>query len=519
MAGLNRWPVLIVITSLVLVILMLMTMDEFVRTPKRLIRCTVSNQCESNPMDEVESVSTVDSTLLTSPSEEGRLGVQLENPAFETRPPESDGARNPWRELKRTMTQKSAPTKAVSSQGTEPMVLSIDYWEQTANALQNLFDLQCWAKTVGINKVVEPSIKIFGTGVFHIVYNGKGFAFRDLFDVGHWNSMSQRYGSAPLVTFQHFLEHAARNIVHVQVTCGLQEQNVRCDQLSAIKNSNWAKFLRSRGFRFIKNVCFDFLTKTSMSEEAFRRKIFEGTDNHVTVIFDEFKGIRQYGKPVRMILTGPKCKACVNKLLNFDPSKSNTRVPIEYRPSNSSSQIVSSRRIINFANRFIKEHLSGKRYIAVMLRTEKLRTILRSTPDNNTCARNVISDVKKLMARKNIDKVLFFSDIGRHGSFGWRKDRTASRFSAHIHNALDLEFSLDEVNSIFENMTKSKDSVQIALLQRQLVTHATCIVVVGGGIFQAQALNMYFHKHRGHECYSYRDEQCRSTFIERIYGV
>ena len=43
-------------------------------------------------------------------------------------------------------------------QNLEPMVLGLDYWEQAANALSNLADLQCWAKMVAnISKVVEPS--------------------------------------------------------------------------------------------------------------------------------------------------------------------------------------------------------------------------------------------------------------------------------------------------------------------------------------------------------------------------
>ena len=555
------------LSSLILVVLTLFMMDDFIRKPQPLRCFSLSHQCDTNLIEgntklseSVEPASTgpgsmqdhlltkakagiqmlpplkrpiVPSTAASSsqPSQPRPKSTALESTLVPSKPepilsqqklnePETSQPKQTESNQKQDPNLPSMPASSEIEGGavkTEPMVLSIDYWEQTGNALQNLFDLQCWASTVGIEKVVEPSIKIFGTGVFHIVHDGKGFTFKDLFDINHWNSMSQRYTASPLVTFQHFLEHAARNVVYVQITCGPEEHSVRCHPLSSVARNDWAKFLHSRGFSFVKTVCLDFITKTSMTEELFREKIFKGTDGPVTVIFDEFKGIRQYGKPVRMILTGPMCGVCVNKLLNFDPISE--PVPVEYRPWNSSSQIVSSQRIVKYVNRFISKWLSGERYIAVMLRTEKLKTVLKRTPDNDTCASNIISDWKEMATKKNIHKTLFFSDIGRHGSYGWRKDPTASRFSRHIHDALNLEFSLDKINSIFEKMTRSKDSVQIALLQRELVTRASCVVVVGGGIFQAQALNMYFHKHRGHECYSYRDKQCQSSYIKRIYGL
>lgn len=58
---------------------------------------------------------------------------------------------------------------------TEPMALSLNYWEQTANGLRNIFDLQCWAESVNIHKVVEPSIKAAGSSVFHFVTTSKNY--------------------------------------------------------------------------------------------------------------------------------------------------------------------------------------------------------------------------------------------------------------------------------------------------------------------------------------------------------
>ena len=54
--------------------------------------------------------------------------------------------------------QEHEVPSSVSVVQVEPMALSRGYWEQSANALKNLFDLQCWASSVGIYKVVESEV-------------------------------------------------------------------------------------------------------------------------------------------------------------------------------------------------------------------------------------------------------------------------------------------------------------------------------------------------------------------------
>ena len=66
-------------------------------------------------------------------------------------------------------------------------------------------------------------------------------------------------------------------------------------------------------------------------------------------------------------------------------------------------------------------------------------------------------------------------------------------------------------------LTGSDNRVQIAVLSQQLVARARCVVAVGGGTFQAQALNMYAHSHRGRECYAMRSDECDSNYIQTVY--
>ncbi len=401
------------------------------------------------------------------------------------------------------------------------MALALNYWEQTSNALINLFDLQCWASTVNISGVVEPSIRrTEASGVFSTLAGPTRYTFRDLFDLDHWNSMSLKYSVSPLVSLQNFLENAARDIVYVQITYHIYENAAHCHPLSSVAKDKWAQSLRSKGFRLAKTVCFNFLENASMNDEMFHEKIFKGTNSRVvaTVIFERFKGLNPRGASCRLMLTGPRCSACARKVRNLDITTQPTTA-LRYTPLNSSSQIVPSKRIVEYTKQFISEQLSGERYIAVMLRTEKLKSVLAKKPDSEICANKIISDWKELVAKNNIHKTLLFSDTGSHGSLYWTRNQVALNFSSYVEDALHLDLNLNQVNSILEKMTGSKDSVQIAALHRQLAVHATCVVMIRSGVFQSHTLNTYFHNHRGQECFKFRNGLCNSLYINQIYGL
>lgn len=150
-----------------------------------------------------------------------------------------------------------------------------------------------------------------------------------------------------------------------------------------------------------------------------------------------------------------------------------------------------------------------------MLRTEKIKSsILSITPSKNSCVNRILSDWKKLVQQYNVSRTLFFTDSAKHGSLSWNSN-SARSFSDYIHDTLHLDLSLHEVNSIFENLTGSKDSTQMAVLH---LAHAKCVVVVGGGSFQVQTVSMYSHNHRGQECYSIRNSTCDNVYISRVFG-
>ena len=399
----------------------------------------------------------------------------------------------------------------------EPMALSLSYWEQTANALSNLMDLQCWAKTVNISKVLQPSIDLYNKSAFRFSAWDSGhdkLEFEDLFDIQHWNNMSLRYDFAQLVSLDYFLKHAVRDIVVVNIKCNYE--NFACPNLEYIKSHKPYKFLTSKGFKFHKSVCVDFKTGPHIiTPKAFREQIFRSTGSNVSIMFSTWTGIR---KDYRVALNGT-CISSFSKFIRVGVGK-NPVTTLKYK-ENSAAAVAASDRVSSIIDEFISRYMSGEKYIAIMIRTEKLhrsnKTLFTIPPDKNFCAQAIISDWRKMAEEKGIKKTLVLSDIGEHGSARWHS-LLALNFSKYIQSNVKTEHHIAEINRAFEELTGSPDSVQIAILHQQLVARATGAILVGGGRFQMMTLNLHLYNHRGEECVALRTETCDKGYVGEVSG-
>lgn len=385
---------------------------------------------------------------------------------------------------------------------TEPMAFCLQYWEQTANALKNLMDLQCWAKLNNISKVLEPSIHFNSAPIFHFNNgNNKSLKFGDVFDMENWNNFASELEFAPLVSLQHFLEHATKELVYVQFG--------HCHSIKSLTQKVWYSYLTTKGFRINRTACIYFKSQF-MSESAFHEDILGSGGVKFSVLFELWKGIRGSGEPKRIPLKDSACSNCLSHYatLRMTPYKPKA---IEYMPESSVYPILPSKRILKHLDAFIERHLAGQEYIAVTLRTEKIeKPVLLSRA--SVCEKRILADVNGMKEQRNISKVLLFSDTGEHGSKTWLSPAYAKKFVKAVQDTLHAELGESKMGLLFE------DSVQIAVLVSELVARARCVVMVGGGTFQAQSAAMYTHRHKGRECYSQRNSSCDSVYISRVFG-
>ena len=410
----------------------------------------------------------------------------------------------------------------------QPMAMALNYWEQQGTAIDNLCDLQCWASTVGITKVMEPFIfPASSTTVFGFVPKIKGLlTFRDLLNIDAWNSMSLNHSFSTLVSPQSFLDNAVKEMVYVQLI--YTDYGGQCQSMDDIMRKGWYKFLTTRGFHIVQNVCINFRKEpnhNTMTQEAFRDRIFGKSDGNLTVVFNNWHGIRDYNDVAvrrectfRIPITGTHCSAVMYKMADAEIVSSRP-ANVKYAHGNHSSPIVLNSRLSNYVKQFKSEFMSGVDYVAVMMRTERMNSNLFSESNNNPCMAKIVSDWKKMTNEAtNNSTTLFFSDIGGgHGSSNWG-NHAARRFSDKVQRSVGIKHNLSDVNRYLEKIMGTTNSVLIAAIHREIIAQAKCAIVVGGGIFQRQTLHMFAQYHKDVElCYSLRNSYCESQYISLVY--
>ena len=390
---------------------------------------------------------------------------------------------------------------------TQPMVLSLDYWEQTGNALSNLFALQCWARTLNITKVVEPYIYPGEQKVFHysVKSNETITRFQDIFNISHWNKISLMRNNSILVSNKDFLQFSLKEIIHVQLRFKIYSP--KCKSYKDLKSYDWFKFLESNGFN-ISTVCIERL-EFPVAEDVFQNKIFGSSRGNATILFDIWRGLSN--QTFRLTLQGSRCvkKTPFGPYLTFKPTPEIKYLPYSLAP------LLPSQLVLSYIHTFVADYMRGTPYVAVMLRSERMDQSISSSPLKfSHCMEGIISDHRAALDHMNGNKTLLFTDSGSHGSLSLWWKAIASNFSQYLEDNLNLEMSPTELDAALEDITSSKDSVLMAIIQSHLVARATCVVVIGGGTFQRLTLNMYAIYHKGQECYFHRNSLCTPMYID-----
>ena len=397
----------------------------------------------------------------------------------------------------------------------KPMALSIMYWEQFGNALKNLFDLQCWARSVNICCVLEPSIsETSGDRVFHFRnQRQRSIALQDVINMESWNRLSTRSNYSIVVSMEEFLKQASRKAIYVQIQ--YSKGRAHCKSLTELSSATWFQTLHRNGF-IIETVCIK--TKVlPFSNEIFTNKIFHNhsRDRNVTIIFDEWRGIKSTNA-LRLNLSDSRCQHYLKELVV--PEMSTVRpLKIGYPKMENSgyslSPLVPSKKVLAVVDTFLAKYVGQRQFIAIAVRTEKLRTV-SMLEKNLNCKKEIFFDYQDAINHTNITAALLFSDFGVHGSKSHiNPGLGASELVSFLEKWIKPELLSKDLDKTIEDVAGTKNSVFIAMTVSSLVARADCVVLVGGGAFQSQILNMYAHSHRGKECYYYRDSWCQQTYI------
>ena len=354
--------------------------------------------------------------------------------------------------------------------------LGWDYYEAQTCAARNLLGLQHWATSLDFG-VVEPFV--FGSNFITSQFsNDKALRLRDYFDIDVWNHkvMTTIPNGMPLVKWEDFIKKAARQLIVVHIMMRSSEgtkvyvdndvKRGTCFSARGFTKSTFSKF----GFKVVRQVCFKFSVRSPLSINEFNKDILGPYKaNNVSIIFTFVPGVNR----ARINLLEEKY---YHKFVDW---------------------LKPSKRVINDAKKYIDMYLDTS-YVAISVRTVKMAISLRPKHPSD------LKEATKIVVNKCIDKIgqtlssisgqhFMTIDIGRFGDPNARSFMTSTTVEEIINKAINITYNNSwnqkEWEDTFIKATDGiSDSGYIASVQKEIVSHATTVIIAGGGSFQNSML-------------------------------
>ncbi len=372
-------------------------------------------------------------------------------------------------------------------------VLALKNWEQQTAGSANLMSLQCWAATLKM-VVVEyfmvtseyriPDQLLVNTST---TSPNKFIRLRQLYDIDYWNKYSRSKCYAPLVKWEEFLCNAPREVILVHIAYSKFNRRTdlqRCPPQREYNNKflhRYSHFFDANNFRIIRNVCLK--TTKRLSTRAFNSFILGKRNSNVTVMINVWRGAMR--RNVRVFMTDTKCNR-------------NDYLPMPFaRPS---------RKFLEHVRMYREQVLKNSNYLGVMVRLEHaiLPLLHRRAWSPSQCMKGISSIWRDLKERNNLEETFWSFDVGTYGTTAF--SRLASGDNEFITNDLfaymeeHFNVSYPGVEESLSNVSRTTNEGYIATLQLNIAVRAKCLLLIGGGSFQARASATFRSLHKGSHC-------------------
>ena len=350
--------------------------------------------------------------------------------------------------------------------------------------------------------IVEPFVQDSIAGGLREGYDGVRFS--DMFDLETFNRVSRTEGAADVVPYSTYLTHAPYEAVFVQMD-GLK---MRDSHQVPPPEVVWAAELGS-------GQCFQPDFDASITLPHYR-------DGHHYCYVRVVRGYHQILKRNAIsaeefystVLGGREPRALTVVLSLW-------RTPWQVKDcpevTHTIPKIQDSPRLQEAVHRYRQRLLppSGQ-FVAVMLRAEHAYLMIQSRinqgrPTNYTlqrCLDEVTAKARTVMVERNTSSVFVTADVGLYGTNTWMwalhnpHKHEFPAITAQVQEAVERlyagSWSFQEWEDSFAEATGGvKDRGYVAALQRVLASQAACLVLLGGGSFQALSLTSYLHRTAG----------------------
>ena len=372
------------------------------------------------------------------------------------------------------------------------------YPEQFSGAL--LFFTQFVAMSNELNKrSVEPFVSnshLYGIpptiGSHESLSMTKLLTFRDLFSIGEVQNMLKTCLRDVLDDFRfsdmnEFITSASRNVVTIELISTKQHSGedtvFYCEKNNMVTDNNLKKKMQnlnqnvdfaasnqlvSKPFKIVKRIC------VCSDDELQVERLFAFIPNDSSTILVH---------PRQRVHIGVKTKCQTDpthKYLSYECCQYRTW-PV-------------SKKVIEAADKFVKQIGLRKPYIAIHVRIEKLLSNTANVSKALQCVermRTLLHTVKNQTNRTD-NKVILVHDYGPNGSGSCRK--TCQNASRRILNELETM----DVHIVSYKPSDSggiDERTFVSLVEKEVVTNADQLVLLGGGRFQVSLYQMFMNKH------------------------
>ena len=354
-------------------------------------------------------------------------------------------------------------------------ILPYSVYEEQTNGANNLWQLQVWAKQVGMY-VVEPFVEdSFFTMYKKFPTLNQTLRFGDYYDKEQWDDMVMKNGGNPLVKWEEFITnfHHKAIILHTlkrenenpPLTIAYDKNTTVCKTEKQIPHEDmlWIK----KHFSIIRTTCYLCATNIQhpLSLDKFNSLLFSDNSvkpNEVTLIVLNWLGIR-------------KARIHINPLTKYTS-------PLERKIA-----FPPSKRVITAYKEYIKQYIGDHKYVGIVFRTHHVLYVgpKRSNFSSQSehllqCSKNLSTVLDKV---RNKWKIFLAYDMGMFGSKGYVVKDFEKLAPLQEQIFLDAFNGSLQINEQEENLRKAANGTAdrgvIAQLEKVIATRADCIILLG----------------------------------------
>lgn len=324
--------------------------------------------------------------------------------------------------------------------------------------------------------------------------------FSDVLDLDHWNVLSQKANYSSLIPWEHFIERAPRNLITVNMNYGATKQEPRQEEKlyrhGCTSNGSWnrlTQFLEQKyNFTVVRRICINFSYNKEFGLSEFYEEIFGGNKpSHSTVLFRQWRGLSNRRIQVR----GSGCGTPTANL-DAEPSK----------------------QVLQDAQKYTEKYLKTRDYVAIFARMEKAKQQKNQQGMVTNCFHETLESWRLMVSTTGLNTTFLSADVGRlgSGSFKMAKDDLNRAFSDFFTALYGDKLTVREWEATFESISGMSHSGYIGILQKVLASQAKCVLFVGGGSFQKNALKLYRKTHAKKDWCIYIIKDCT---VAKLYEM